>query len=90
MQIMAGAALAAPVAPRGTFTAAAHLMVRTAARSLAVSKGRHMLATLAVVLVVLWLLGFFAFHITSAAIHVALVIAVVLVVLHFVRGRRSI
>ena len=65
-------------------------MVRTAARSLAVSKGRHMLGTLAVVLVVLWLLGFFAFHITSAAIHVALVIAVVLVVLHFVRGRRSI
>ncbi len=49
-----------------------------------------MLGTLAVVLVVLWLLGFFAFHITSAAIHVALVIAVVLVVLHFVRGRRSI
>jgi hypothetical protein len=47
-----------------------------------------MLATIAVVLVVLWLLGFFAFHLTTAAIHILLVIALVMVVLHFVRGRR--
>jgi hypothetical protein len=48
-----------------------------------------MLAILAVVLVVLWLGGFFAFHITSAAIHVLLLIALVLIVLHFVQGRRA-
>jgi hypothetical protein len=42
-----------------------------------------------VVLVVLWLLGFFAFHVTTAAIHIILVIAVILIVLHFVQGRRS-
>lgn len=48
-----------------------------------------MLATIAVVLLVLWLLGFFAFHVTTAFIHVLLVIAVVMVVLHFVQGRRS-
>ena len=47
-----------------------------------------MLAILGVILLVLWLLGFFAFHITSAAIHVILLIALALVVLHFVRGRR--
>jgi hypothetical protein len=47
-----------------------------------------MLATIAIVLVVLWLLGFFAFHLTTAAIHILLVIALVMVVLHLVRGRR--
>ncbi|CAN5470265.1 hypothetical protein BH11PSE1_BH11PSE1_04790 [soil metagenome] len=46
-----------------------------------------MLATIAIVLLVLWLLGFFAFHVTTAAIHVLLLIALVLVVLHFFRGR---
>ena len=48
-----------------------------------------MLGTIAIVLLVLWLLGFFAFHITTAAIHLILVIALVLVVLHFLRGRRA-
>lgn len=50
-------------------------------------KGQNMLGIIALVLVVLWLLGFFAFHVTTAAIHIILVIAVILVVLHFVRGR---
>jgi Family of unknown function (DUF5670) len=49
-----------------------------------------MLGILAIVLVVLWLLGVFAFHITTAAIHIILVIAVILIVLHFLRGRRSV
>jgi len=49
-----------------------------------------MFATIAAVLVVLWLLGFLAFHVTSAAIHLLLLIAVVMIVLHFVRGRRSV
>lgn len=47
-----------------------------------------MLGILALVLVVLWALGFFAFHVTAAFIHLLLIVAVVLVVLHFVRGRR--
>ena len=49
-----------------------------------------MLGIIAAVLVVLWLLGFLAFHVTSAFIHVLLVIALVMVVLHFMRGRRSV
>jgi Family of unknown function (DUF5670) len=49
-----------------------------------------MLGIIAAVLVVLWLLGFFAFHITAGAIHIVLVIAVILLVLHFVTGRRTI
>jgi hypothetical protein len=48
-----------------------------------------MLATIAVVLVILWLLGFLAFHISSAVIHLLLLAAVVLIVLQFVRGRRA-
>ncbi|MHB8525217.1 MAG: lmo0937 family membrane protein [Candidatus Acidiferrales bacterium] len=46
-----------------------------------------MLAILAVVLIVLWLLGFFAFHITSAFIHLVLIIGLILLVVHFMRGR---
>jgi hypothetical protein len=48
-----------------------------------------MLGIIAAVLVVLWLLGFFAFHITASMIHLILVIALVLLVLHFVTGRRA-
>lgn len=44
---------------------------------------------IAVLLFILWLLGFLAFHITTAAIHIVLLIAVVLVIVHFVRGRRA-
>jgi len=49
-----------------------------------------MLGIIAAVLIVLWLLGFFAFHVTSALIHVVLVVGLVLLVLHFVTGRSAI
>lgn len=49
-----------------------------------------MLWTIAVILVILWALGFLAFHVTSGLIHLLLIIAVVVVVLQLVRGRRSI
>lgn len=44
-----------------------------------------MLGIIAAVLIVLWLLGFFAFHVTAAFIHVALIVALILLVLHFMR-----
>lgn len=49
-----------------------------------------MLLTIAIILVVLWLLGFTVFHVTSGLIHVVIVIAVILFILHFVRGRRAV
>jgi len=49
-----------------------------------------MLAAIAVILIILWLLGFFAFHVTSAFIHLVLIIGLILLVLHFVRGRSSV
>jgi len=49
-----------------------------------------MFGIIALVLIVLWLLGLFAFHVTAAFIHILLVIALIMVVLHFMRGRRGI
>jgi hypothetical protein len=46
-----------------------------------------MLAAIAGILLVLWLLGFVAFHVTASTIHILLVLAVIFVVMHFVRGR---
>jgi hypothetical protein len=45
----------------------------------------QMLGIIAGVLIVLWLLGFFAFHVTTSLIHVVLVVGVILLVLHFMR-----
>jgi len=39
-----------------------------------------------VVLLVAWLLGFTMFHVASGLIHILLVLAVISLVLHFVRG----
>lgn len=46
-----------------------------------------MLATIGVILLIAWLLGFVAFHVTSSLIHILLVIAVIAIIMHFVRGR---
>lgn len=48
-----------------------------------------MLGIIAAVLVALWLLGFLAFHVGGGLIHLLLVIAVVLVILHLVNSRRA-
>jgi hypothetical protein len=53
-------------------------------------KGGNMLAIIAAVLVVLWLLGFTAFHVTTGFIHILLVLAVISLVLHFFRGRTTV
>jgi hypothetical protein len=48
-----------------------------------------MLYTIAVVLLVLWLLGFFAFHVGSGLIHIILVIAVIMIIFQLISGRRA-
>jgi hypothetical protein len=48
-----------------------------------------MLYTIAVVLLVLWLLGFFAFHVGSGLIHLLLVVAVIMVIINLIQGRRA-
>lgn len=49
-----------------------------------------MLITLAVVLIILWALGFLAFHVTSGLIHLLLVIALIVIVIRLVTGRRAV
>jgi hypothetical protein len=49
-----------------------------------------MLWTLAVVLVVLWAMGFLAFHVTTGLIHLLLLVALVVLVLQVVSGRRAV
>ena len=46
-----------------------------------------MLLTIAIILLILWALGFFAFHVAGGLIHILLVVAVIVLILHFVRGR---
>ena len=46
-----------------------------------------MLVTIAVILIVLWLLGLVAFKVTGAVIHLLLVIAVIVLIVKFARGR---
>jgi hypothetical protein len=46
-----------------------------------------MFLILFVVLLVAWLLGFTLFHVASAAIHILLILAVISIIMHFVRGR---
>lgn len=45
-----------------------------------------MLILLGIVLFVAWILGYTIFHVASAAIHILIVLAVVSLILHFVRG----
>ena len=47
-----------------------------------------MLYSIAVILLILWLLGFGGFYTIGAFIHVLLVIALVLVLVQFLSGRR--
>ena len=50
---------------------------------------QDMLGLIAAVLIVLWLLGFFAFHVTSGFIHIALIIGLILLAFHLLRGRSA-
>ena len=42
------------------------------------------------VLLVMWVLGFAAFHVAGGMIHLLLIIAVISLVMHFVRGRSAV
>ena len=44
--------------------------------------------TIAIILIVLWALGFFAFHIGGGLIHILIVIALIVIIWRLVTGRR--
>jgi hypothetical protein len=49
-----------------------------------------MLMTLAIVLIILWALGFFAIHVGGSLIHLLLVIALIVIIYRLVTGRRPV
>lgn len=46
-----------------------------------------MLLVIGIILLILWLAGFLAFKVTAAFIHILIILAVIAIVMHFVRGR---
>ena len=54
------------------------------------AKDRAMLLTIAIILLILWALGFFAFHVAGSLIHLLLVIGVIVLIWNFVVGRRAV
>jgi hypothetical protein len=48
-----------------------------------------MLGLIALVLIVMWLLGMFAFHVSSGLLHILLVIGIIMLVVHLFRGRSA-
>jgi hypothetical protein len=53
-------------------------------------KEEHMLYTIAVVLLILWLLGLVSGYAIGGLIHLLLVVAVVMVLLRVIQGRRAV
>jgi hypothetical protein len=49
-----------------------------------------MLAIIGIILLVVWLLGLTAFHVTAGFIHLLLIFAVISIVVHFIRGRSAV
>lgn len=47
-----------------------------------------MLEALIVILVIGWLLGLFAFHVSSGLLHLLLVIAVIVLIIRLLQGRK--
>jgi hypothetical protein len=51
------------------------------------TKETLMFLGLFVILLLMWMLGFFAFHVAGGLIHLLLIIAVISLVFHLIRGR---
>jgi hypothetical protein len=49
-----------------------------------------MLLTIAIILLILWALGFFAFHAAGGLIHILLVIGIIVLIWNFIVGRRTV
>lgn len=49
----------------------------------------RLLLIIGLILVVLWLFGFFAFHLTTPVIHALIIIGVILIILDLLNSRRN-
>jgi hypothetical protein len=50
----------------------------------------NLLYIIAVILIIAWLLGMFAFHVTGGLIHALLVIAVIAVIIRLLQGQKPV
>jgi hypothetical protein len=48
----------------------------------------NLLYTIAVILIIIWAIGFFGGFVTSGLIHILLVIAIVVILLRIIQGRK--
>jgi hypothetical protein len=48
-----------------------------------------MLWTIAVVLIILWLLGLISSYTMGGVIHILLVVAIIMILVHFISGRKG-
>jgi hypothetical protein len=49
-----------------------------------------MLLTIAIIILILWALGFLALHVASPLIHILLVVGIIVLIWNFVAGRRTV
>jgi hypothetical protein len=49
-----------------------------------------MFLAVAVILAILWLVLFFALHMTSFAIHIVIILAIISLIAHFFTGRKAV
>lgn len=49
-----------------------------------------MLATIAFVLIVLWLVGFIGFHVLGAFIHILLIVAIIFFLIRIIQGKNPV
>jgi len=49
-----------------------------------------MLLTIAIIILILWALGFFAFHVAGGLIHILLVVGIIVLIWNFIAGRRTV
>jgi len=52
--------------------------------------GKLVLLTIAIILLILWALGFFAFHAAGGLIHILLVVGIIVLIWNFIAGRRTV
>jgi len=50
---------------------------------------RRLVLIIGIILVVLWLLGFFAFHVTSPIIHALIILGIILIILDIFNNQRK-
>lgn len=51
------------------------------------AKGKNMLQTIAIILIILWVLGFVSSYTMGGLIHILLVIAVIMILVRVIGGR---